>query len=674
MQVKHWYSALELAEMKLSGLPGTKRNVQERIAKENWPSRKREGKGGGFEYMPPKAVMKLINEKILSAVVSGAVKTTLNPVLNTQINVSIYEDKYTKTGALVIAGLNRKARSDGDLTSIERMRRDASLLLCHAVDGAMMAASCSARRAITELATRLINGDALPELVDAANTTYTKPRAGGQTLEGLISRLQKMYAAYEKGRLEGDVSMYLVPGQRQVTQYSPYLVKAFLIHYCHPNRPPVMTAWKKSQAWFEANNLDYPAVDTFYRLEKELPVTVKYRGRITGSEWKNLLPYVARDVSMFKANDIWVGDGHSFKAKVQHPIHGRPFVPEITVIRDWVSRKIVGWSVDMAESCIAVSAALRDAMLRTGARPLGYYSDNGSGETANQLDHPAHGTLARLGIAHETGIPGNPQGRGIIERLWADTFIPLAREYPTFQGQSGDENTINRMLKDLNKKNPKTTLPQWSEFLKDVEAVVQDYNNRDHSVIKNTPNREYEAKLDPDSLDIGITQEEVNSLWMPQVERAPSRGVIQLFNNQYAMPELVNLLAEGERVIVRFDIHRPEKVLVFRLNGKLLGAAEWDGHKRAAFPVAYIDAKREERVQRKVGKKQREIAEAKQELGNLVDAEATVVLEIPAPPKAEPLQAFVLPKKQQEKEMSYLEVQKMIYGKKDDANKEVAAG
>lgn len=676
MNIKDWYSALELAEMGLPQFPATKRNMQERINKENWPARKRAGRGGGFEYQPPKAVMKLISDKVLGAVVAGAIKPTKAAVANTLNNVpSVREARYTQTGAVVIAGLNRKARNDADLTTKERERRDASIVLCNAIDAGMMTSQKSARKVIMALAEGIFRGEAPQQIVDAANITYTKPRAGGQTYDALVSRLQKMYTAYDKGRMQGDVSMYLVPGQRQEEQYPPYLIKAFLIHFCHPNRPPVMTAWRNSAAWFEAHGLEQPAVDTFYRIEKRLPVTVKYRGRVTGSEWRSLLPYVSRDVSAFKANDIWVGDGHSFKAKVQHPIHGRPFVPEVTVVMDWTSRRIVGCSVDMAESCVAVSAALRDAMLRTGARPLVYYSDNGSGQTAKRLDHPVHGSLGRLGIAHETGIPGNPQGRGIIERIWSSTLIELARTYPTFQGGSGDENSINRMLKDLNKKEPKTILPRWEDFLIDLELCIEDYNKREHSVIKNTPDAEYALKLDPDSLDIGVSQEEIASLWMPQEERVPDRGVIRLMNYQYAMPELVNLLAEGERVVIRFDIHRPAKVWVFRLDGRYLGEALWDGHKVDAFPKPMMDHLRAERVERKVIALQKKAREAQQELGNTVDSEATEVFVIPPQAKPEPLEVLQIKPKAKEAEMSYLDVQRMIYqqGNNDDTD-EVAAG
>jgi putative transposase len=193
--------------------------------------------------------------------------------------------------------------------------------------------------------------------------------------------------------------------------------------------------------------LESPSYGTVVRIEQSLPVTVKYRGRVTGSEWRGLKPYIERDVSMFKSNDIWVGDGHSFKAKVAHPIHGQPYTPEITVMIDWVSRKIVGWSIALSESTVAVSDAFRHAQLQTRARPLVYYSDNGSGQTGKMIDHPIAGTLARQGIAHETGIPGNPQARGIIERLWQVTLIPLARTYATCTWRGADENARNKMIK-----------------------------------------------------------------------------------------------------------------------------------------------------------------------------------------------------------------------------------
>lgn len=669
--VKQWYSAAELAEMKISGLPLSKKGMIDFANREGWSSRKREGRGGGIEYQPPKSIMQIIQQRSLTALLQSSPKVAIAEVKDLTSNFLKNNPLQLKpnfeSNVIQIAGLTRRVKGEEDLTDKDRARRDGALVICRAIDDAKQATHCSTKRAIVEMTRHLMQGIASPELVHAANITYTKPRKTGQTEAALISRLQKMYAAFEQGRLSGDVGRYLVAGSRQKEGHSPLMIKAFLLHFCRPSRPPVMEAWKNSLAWFEHHGLQRPAVDTFYRIEKELPVTIKYRGRVTGSEWRSLLPYVKRDVSMFKANDIWVGDGHSFKAKVQSPLHGRPFIPEVTFVRDWVSRKIVGWSIDLAESTIAVSASLRNAMKTTNARPLVYYSDNGSGQTAKFLDHEVHGTLARLGIAHETGIPGNPQGRGIIERLWADTLIPLARSYPTFQGKSGDSEAIRKILVDLNKKEPKTLLPSFAQLMEDVPKVVDEYNNRPHSALSgSTPNQVYAQKLDPDSLDIGMQEDELFSLWMPEVQRIPQRGLVSLFNNEYALPEMVNLLAEGEQVRVRFDIHDASQVTLLRMDGRYLGVAEWDGHKRAAFPVPFMEMKREERVERKVAKKEKEIAQARQELGNTIEGEKLTVFQFPETTKEPELINFEFPEKEEKKETSFMDTVQFLYGNKPE--------
>ena len=640
---KTWFSAAELADMKLAGIPASKKGVIDFASRVGWQSRKREGRGGGMEYQPPKAILQLINHKTMTAMIStNSANAAINPSQTPNSHKII--NRTIGAPTITIGGLTRHVKTEQDLTHKDRASRDAALILCRAVEEVMSVAGCSASRAINELASRIMSGVAHSELVDAANASYTKPRAHGQTQAALVSRLQKMHAAYRQGTIAGNGGLYLVPSRRQKEQYAPYLIQAFLSHYCRPNRPPVMEAWKLSAPWFAQHGFDRPSVDTFYRIEKTLPVTVKYRGRVTGSAWRSIMPYVKRDVSMFKANDIWVGDGHSFKAKVQNAVHGRPYVPEITFIRDWVSRRIVGWSIDLAESCIAVSAALSHAMLMTKARPLVYYSDNGSGQTAKQLDHPVTGTLANLGIAHETGIPGNPQGRGIIERLWADTLIPLARSYPTYQGKGGDSESIRKMLVDLNRKAPKTLLPSFKQLVADVEAVVNEYNNRPHGALgKQTPNEVYAQKLDQDSLEIGLTESELATLWMPMQERTPARGLITLFNNEYAMPQLLNMLAEGEKVHVRFDIHNADKVWIFKLDGRYLGEAIWDGHKRAAFPEARIDQLKEARVERFVAKAEREIKQKREELGQVIEGEKLTQFVFPDAPEPVKLKAFVFP-------------------------------
>lgn len=682
--------ALTHADIKTiaDALDVSKQGCQKRANKEVWPFDEVPFAGKNKRLYPLATLPKAVREAVMQARIHQVMAVTAVAVVAPCPAVKKTE-VFRADGAMVKRGLIRRVKPEASLDDLDRARRDAGLVLCQAIESAMTLSSCSAKRAMTELSERILAGIARPELIDAATVTYTKPRQTGQTVASLVSRLQKMYSAYAQGRSEGDIGRYLVPGKPEKSGYNPIHIHAFLIFYCRPARPPVSEAWRAAQGWFAAQSLPCPAVDTFHRIEKSLPVTLKYRGRMTGSEWRGLKAYVARDVSMFHSNDIWVADGHSFKAKVQHPIHGQPFTPEITVVIDWVSRRIVGWSVDLAESTIAVSAALRHAEQQTRARPLVFYSDNGSGETGKLIDCPIHGTLARQGITHETGIPGNPQARGIIERLWQVTTIPLARTYPTCTWKGADKEATRKMLVGLNKKDGtgRAVLPSWRQLLDDCERVLgwEGEYNRLHAhraLDERTPTEEYGLRLDPSAELCGPTDDELAVLWMPEVGRTPQRGVISVFNNEYANTMLIDALAEGEKVRVRFDLHDADKVWVLRMDGTFLCVAEWNAHKRAAWPVSYMDKKRQERADGKIGRAQRDINEANAELGRVIEAQGEFTQDItdfidltPKVPVRElTVEDFRDEPEESEKFMTAEEQVMWLYGGGEDPrNKEVAA-
>lgn len=673
--------------------------VKKRATKESWPYREQPGRGGKKRLFPfvslPKPVRESVQNKRLDALhasssspaatTAGALPAIERPErpagVFTPSAAPMCLESAAPAASITLRGMTRKARDDAHLTDKQRAQRDGALVLCRALDDAIGATGCAVKTACRELAERVLSGQARPELDHAAAITYAKPRASGQTIASLTSRLQKMYPLFAAGRLAGDPGLYLTPGAPEPHGYDPIHIHAFLRHYCKPVRPSVMEAWKASESWFIEQLLPRPAVDTFYRIENSLPVTIKYRGRVTGSEWRGLKPYVDRDVSMFKSNDIWVGDGHSFKAKVQHPIHGQPYVPEVTIIIDWVSRKIVGWSVDLAESTVAVSAAFRNAQANTRARPLVYYSDNGSGQTGKSIDCPIHGTLARQGIAHETGIPGNPQGRGIIERLWQVTTIPLARTYPTCIWKGADKEHTRKMLQALNRKDgsAERLLPTFAQFLDDLAQMVDDYNlHHAHRELNgNVPEEEYQARLDKDSIVFGPSDADIAVQWLPEVGRTPQRGVISLFGNEYARKTLVDELAEGEKVRVRYDIHNAERVYLLRMDGRPIGEAVWNGHKVAAFPVPRMDQLREQRADGKIKRGEGIIAEAQAELGRVIDIRPE-----PVAPRAKTIADWLPAKEAPEPRADYMSTVARYMGKnkdgesdgKPDPVKEEAAG
>lgn len=84
----------------------------------------------------------------------------------------------------------------------------------------------------------------------------------------------------------------------------------------------MMAAAKKLAQWYlEQGKIEQmPSYDQIQTVMKRLPDHMKERGRRTGSAYKALLPYINRDWTALKPNDVWVGDGHSFKAKIRHPM------------------------------------------------------------------------------------------------------------------------------------------------------------------------------------------------------------------------------------------------------------------------------------------------------------------------------------------------------------------
>lgn len=484
-----------------------RRDRKGKVTEKPWPihSRRKEKNGNEtklyvFDTLPIDVRGALDRAAHDRVAVSPAPTFTNPPAPVSAAGVLPATERLERPAGLFIRGQRRAVKPAAALNDKDRAYQEGCLILCRSVDAAMLLADCSEKRAIVELAERLLAGQARPELLDAAHATYLKPRPANGPLGGLgaqISRLQKMMAFYRAGLAEGDAARYLVAGRPQKTGQKHEDVVAFLRHYCKPSRPNVALAWKEAANWYAAQGLHYPAVDTWRRIEAGLAVTVKNHGRMTGAAFTALKPYIQRDVSMFKANDIWVGDGHTFKARVRHPLTGKPFRPEITMILDWVSRKIVGWSVDLAESTIAVSAAFRHGQIVTRARPLVYYSDKGAGQTGKQIDHPITGTLSRQGIAHETGIPGHPQARGIIERLWASTVIPLAKRYPTVMTKDADRDHVRRTGRELDRAERagavSAIVPHWQDFLRDLDQVVARYNaSHEHSGVGGvTPDAAY---------------------------------------------------------------------------------------------------------------------------------------------------------------------------------------
>jgi putative transposase len=401
----------------------------------------------------------------------------------------------------------------------------------------------------------------------------------------------------------------------------------FLACYRKPQKPKqteAYTEFKKDWALHRFNPEELPSLSTINRLLKMMPPIILETGRSTGSEMAALKSFTRRNWSDMSSNEVWVGDGHSFKAKVQHPETGHAFIPEVTVIIDAASRFIVGWAFSLSENQIAVSESLGQGMLKHG-KPLIYYSDNGSGQTAKTIDCLAGGMLARMGIHHETGRPGNPQGRGLIEGLWDITAIAAAKTFATFQGTGMDGDTLRKRTNLINSAKRKgevpAFVPKWKEFMTCCEEYFDTYNHEHkHSKLGGkTPAEVYFSNFDP-TWSCPLTEDEALNLYRPFVERETRRGEVLWINNIYFNQKLVEL-PRKTKVRVAYDMHHADHVWISDLQGRFICIAIWNGNQVDGFAKSKREKIKDARIDGMVKRGQDQIDKAYAEQGYIIDGE-----------------------------------------------------
>ncbi len=367
------------------------------------------------------------------------------------------------------------------------------------------------------------------------------------------------------------------------------------------------------------------------RALRMLPAALMHAGSHTGAALKALQPFRRREFLSLAPNDVWVGDGHGAKLKVAHPITGNPFVPEVTAILDVGTRYCVGWSVSFSENCIAVSDALRHAVSRHGV-PLVYYSDNGGGQKNKMFDAPVTGTLGALGIHHDTGTPGNPQGRGVIERFWQTVLMPLAARFATYHGKGADRDTLKNVTREIDralraaKRDGVVALPRklptWAQFIAALDEAMEAYNQAHrHSSLPRldgashaTPAEYRAARIAQAGGQIHRpSEEELAVLFMPAEVRRAVRGEVRILNGLYYHRDLYEL-ADGEDVQVCYDIHDNSRVWVKRLSGEFIACAVLDGNRTGYEPQPLVDKLRERRARGRIKRASAVIEEAQAEL------------------------------------------------------------
>ena len=586
--MKKFYSIQEIIELGLSSLPSTHPALNRRAKLESWLWKEIKAKGGKNgvrkEYiLPDYALAELVSKK---------------------------QDEYSKQ--LEIKGDNTDVANVVPTVSPELLadwQRDCGTarlaIVRHVLD---MADLLGKTKAVEKFATDSKNGQLTATLADTVRRANAKAGKDGNAKVSRATLFNWLKLAENAG--DNSLVAVLAPKHRDVTM--PVWGATLLKLLGQPTKPSLSMVMRELVNVMGGENVPSYAQASYF-LRTHVGNVELERGRMGARELKNIQPFIRRDTSELFPTDVYTADGHTFDAEVAHPISGRPFRPEITAIIDVASRKLVGFSIDLAESGLAVLDAIRTAVCTNGVMAL-FYVDNGSGYKNAMMSRDGSGLMDRLGSTLTHSLPYNSQAKGVVERSHQSIWIQAAKRLPTYIGVDMDKEAKQKVFKKTRKDiatfGESKLLLAWDDFMTLCHDEMQRYNNRPHHAHPRrhnkltgrkehlTPQQVWDEKLAM-MVNLGkplvqVHEADMVDLFRPYIERKVLRGEIKMFNHVYFSRELEQY--HGETVHVGYDIHDASQVWVRDVAGRLLAVAKFEANTRAYFAQPVIEQAHEKRA------------------------------------------------------------------------------
>lgn len=549
--MREWWTAKELADLKLPGLPATERGVQTKAAAEGWKSRPRAGRGGGTEYH-------------LSALPSPA-----------QVALTLAMQKAPAPAEAAAEGADQPSRDQ------------------------LWAWYAEAPQAKKDAAKKRL------EVLDALETLYRK---GGMTRDVAAAHIAQHYGVSKAsiynwlklthGRDRADWLPALAPRHAGSVERVECCGEAWDFirsAYLRDSEPPFADCYAELKRAAEPRGWVYPSERTLLRrLQAAVHPAVVTLCRKGAQAAARMYPAQERDRSHFTAMEAVNADGHVFDVMVKSKDGKRIVRPIIIGFQDLFSGMIVAWRLTETENSWDVRLTIGD-MVETYGIPKAVWLDNGrafaskwlTGGTPTRFrfavrDEDPVGILTQL-IGPENihwTTPYHGQAKP-IERAWKDLASDISRSafcdgaYTGPNPMEKPENYASRALK-------------WDDFEAFVASQINEHNDRTGRKAKNCAGRSFRETFNEsyEKHPVRKVTEEQRRLWLLAAEgiQASSRdGSLKLMGNRY-FAEFLHLHM-GEKVAARFDpdyLH--DGLHVYTMDGRYLG------HAPVVEPVGFDDA------------------------------------------------------------------------------------
>jgi putative transposase len=565
--MKNWYTAKELVGK--PGMPNTTRGVKARAARENWAGQRR-SRSKAVEYL-----IDILPEETITALIAEQSNSRLGP--------SNTEENLLNQGTSVSA-------SATELNDAQRSTMSARLALVLEIERKMSFVTQKQAIAAVVVLSREHNLDRF--LQDRVLVANDRSKPTSILSERTLKRWLGVYRAH------GELG--LAPNRRKMNLAMPSWGADFLRCYQRPTKPSVEASYAEFCGKYLA---DQPSIHQVRRFLDKISPEARNTGRHSVQELKALQPFKRRTTEDLAPCDVYTADGHRFDAEIVNPRTGKPYRPELTVVIDVATRRIVGVSIGEAECTVSVIDALRNAV-QHGMFAL-FYVDNGSGFANDTVRE----VVDRLGGTLTHALPYNSQARGLIERSHQTVWINAAKKLTSYIGKDMDKHagskTFRISRKQLRENGSSSLIPSFEIFMAGVQYEIEVYNNSPHRSLAKvrdpmTGKRRHLSPIEAWTKAIATgwqpiiaPMEILDDVIRPQVIRPTRRGEVSWAGNKYFLDSLRDL--HGTDVRVSYDARDASRVWIRNLNGVLIGEALLDGNATPYMPKSMVERAQEKR-------------------------------------------------------------------------------
>jgi putative transposase len=542
-----YFTAIDLANRKLPGLPKTESAIIRKSKKESWKRRIRKGRGGGWEYsfesFPKEAQMALL-EKL-------------------HFSESQPEESLHPKAPATIKPWQRK-EADKRFTIVQEFLE-------------------------------------IVKDVPAGKRTEFKRKYSKQngfsyrTLDGWVKSYQAGgYNALVPSWNNGEPNKIITPKMAKFIENS----------YLQPFGPPVKKVHEDLCEKFSDKCEQLPTYRTvaaFINSKWTQAQQMLIRDR---EQWDRLYsPYVRRDWTKVELNEVWVGDHKQID--VACLFRGKAVFPWLTVVEEAFSRKYVGWLLVPTPNSLSISQSFLYAASKYGP-PKTFYCDRGRDYRGTMVagkkeKRDINGDLVAAGVpgllqkmGTEIFLAAGRNGREKIIEPSFGIFTDRSAPLPGYRGHS-----IKTRPKKLTGEIKSENLLTFEELSLEIDKLINDRNARPHSTTRISPDSCWEG-FQP----VVPSQNLLDFLLMDVHQATVKDSSVLVEGLLYRGDELFKLA--GEKVEVRRDPKNIQRAVIIHKD-QLFGEAKLETPDHYRSEITLQSVKDAARIRRKIKKFRQEV-------------------------------------------------------------------